>query len=66
MEEVYTCICGGQAWVIYGDRLKCIECEKEYDIWEDLQLDDLIPPKIFNDSIKEYCKQINEGGDDEL
>lgn len=33
MPEVYTCICGGQKWTIYGDGvICCAECDREYQI----------------------------------
>lgn len=41
MDEVYTCECGGQHWVIYGQRIKCVECGNRY-------LLRLMWPKHFN------------------
>lgn len=30
MEEVATCTCKNQAWIIYNDKLECTVCHKVY------------------------------------
>lgn len=30
MDEVYTCICKGQAWSIHDGYIRCLRCRKEY------------------------------------
>lgn len=30
MEECYTCECGNQRWIIFGDRIKCDLCNKDF------------------------------------
>ena len=30
MEEVATCSCGSQQWLIYWDRMECHFCHNEY------------------------------------
>lgn len=44
MPEVYTCICGGQKWIIYGDGvICCVDCEREIQIG-----DGQLPAAQFN------------------
>jgi len=30
MDEVITCVCGCQKWIIYGDKFKCSNCKYVY------------------------------------
>ncbi len=31
MDEVYTCVCGGQAFTIHDGFIRCCSCPKEYN-----------------------------------
>jgi hypothetical protein len=54
MAEIYTCICGGQRWTIFGPIIECDKCGKEYGLsWLD---DEIETPKDFNDRIKKETK----------
>ena len=51
MHEVYTCMCGGQRWIILGVTIECDKCGKEYGLmWLD---DEIENPKDFNERIKQ-------------
>ena len=53
MAEVYTCICGGQRWTVYGAKIECDKCGKEYELMWDVGIDgQLETPKEFNERIK--------------
>jgi len=53
MVEVYTCVCGGQRWTIYGTEIKCDKCGKEYELMWEVGIDGQIEsPKEFNERIK--------------
>lgn len=43
-EDVYKCLCGSRGFEIYSNRLKCIECGKEYNYYHGF----LHEPKVFN------------------
>ena len=50
MDEVYTCICGGQAFSIHENgRIRCSKCQKEYllDIGDEME-----SPTDFNERIR--------------
>ena len=47
MEEVYTCICGNQAWAIKDGEIECTKCKELYSLWE------YKSPYYFNRSIRE-------------
>lgn len=32
MDEVYTCICNGQSWTIHYDFIRCVKCNRKYNI----------------------------------
>ena len=32
MDEVYTCVCGGQSWSIHEQFIRCVSCNKEYKV----------------------------------
>jgi len=42
MEEVYTCQCGGQAWVIGESKVTCAKCGTIYEVAC------ILPPEYFN------------------
>ena len=42
MDEVYTCICKGQAWTIHAGFIRCENCNREFDSYC------LRSPKQFN------------------
>jgi len=50
MAEVYTCICGGQIWHIYGTKIECDKCGKEYE--QIIGFFQMETPKEFNERIK--------------
>ncbi len=52
MEEVYTCICGFQTWIIYSDRIRCGKCERTLRADEVVTDDELISPQEFNAHIR--------------
>jgi hypothetical protein len=45
MEEIYTCECGCQKWIIGQEHIKCAndDCKKKYTTWGDLDR-----PEDFN------------------
>lgn len=54
MDEIYTCICGGQTWIIGDGVITCDKCGKDYDL---KYVGGSIPyvldkPKDFNERIK--------------
>ena len=55
MDEVYTCICGGQNFVIMNRaRIYCRKCGKEYGLmWLD---DEMESPEDFNKRIKKEIR----------
>lgn len=60
-EELYTCICGGQEFLIMkGAKICCMLCGKDYGlIWLD---DELESPAEFNERIrKEEANAILKG-----
>ena len=42
MEEVYTCHCKNQSFVLYADRIECTKCKNKY------HLVNMVAPKYFN------------------
>jgi len=57
MSEVYTCICGGQIWKIYGVKIECDKCGKEYELMWEVGIDgQMETPKEFNERIKKEAK----------
>lgn len=57
MKEVYTCICGGQTWVIIGAKICCDNCGKDCMLMWDVGIDgQMESPKEFNERIKKEAK----------
>ena len=56
METVYTCICDGQEWVIFGDRIRCKCCGAEYEIKYDVS----VKPGGFVSCTIEHPASFNE------
>ena len=54
MESLYTCVCGGRSWEIYGDRIECVKCHSKYKIDEILghYRPYIVPPQVFNEKIR--------------
>jgi hypothetical protein len=51
MPEVYTCVCGGQGWVIYSStHFECDVCGQEYQIPEG----EILSAGDFNRQAQEY------------
>lgn len=50
MDEVYTCICGGQTWSIHEGFIRCSSCNKQYGITAE-------SPTNFNESIEKREKK---------
>lgn len=50
MDEVYTCLCGGQAWTILGDFIVCNKCGYEFQgIRIGMANGTILPtPEVFN------------------
>ncbi len=53
MENVYTCICGNQTWVIFDTGVRCKACEKEFAAR-------LTPVKEFNHKVAEEIEELEE------
>ena len=50
MNEIYTCVCGGERWKIFGTEIECDKCGKEYTL---KGLDgEMENPKNFNERIR--------------
>ena len=61
MDEVYTCICGGQAFSIHEGFIRCVKCLKKYVLRRFKALSGaeaqvLENPKDFNKRIREEKK----------
>ncbi|MCK4252278.1 hypothetical protein KAX97_12590 [candidate division WOR-3 bacterium] len=54
MESLYTCVCGGKSWEIYGDRIECVKCHSKYKIDEILghYTPYIVPPQAFNEKVR--------------
>lgn len=60
MEEVYTCSCDSQEWMVLSNRVQCIKCKKYYN-FDDLIISNITSyvndfivmptPRIFNFAI---------------
>jgi hypothetical protein len=58
MDEVYTCICGNQKWVIKVDFIECTKCEREYGHQPDgFLLDRNYHPGLFNEAREQYLQK---------
>ena len=54
MDEIYTCICGGQTWKIIGAEIKCDKCGKEYTLMWEVGIDGQIESsEEFNERIRQ-------------
>jgi len=54
MHEIYTCICGGQTWIVMGTKICCDKCGKEYILMWDVGIDgQMESPKEFNERIRQ-------------
>jgi len=52
MREIYTCVCGGQRWKIYGVEIECDKCGKEYELMRDVGIDgQMESPMEFSERI---------------
>ena len=55
MDEVYTCVCGNQAFSIHDGFIRCSQCRKEYRIQyveSGADVERIEDPTEFNERIK--------------
>ena len=62
MAEVYTCVCGGQRWTMYGAKIECDKCGREYTLMWKVGIDGEVheSPKEFNERVRPKEKEITE------
>lgn len=52
MDEVYTCLCGNQAWVIHDHFIVCTKCNHIHKIVP------AVRPKVFNFNLNEARRTV--------
>ncbi len=50
MDNVYTCICGNQTWIIMEGAVRCTVCHNDYNV-------QLSPVKEFNEKVLEEMEE---------
>lgn len=63
MNEVYTCICGGQAFCIHDGFIRCEKCSKKYDIKyveSSIDVERVEDPSEFNERIRKEAKNARD------
>lgn len=58
MDEVYTCMCKGQAWSIHDGFIKCLRCRKEYKFKRHKALRE--KEKQLLDSVTDFNKRVEQ------
>ena len=53
MDDIYTCICGGQKFSVHGGAIRCANCQREYELMWDVGIDgQMESPGEFNERIR--------------
>lgn len=53
MDEIYTCTCGSQTWIIGEGKITCDSCGKDYELmWMEGERCELETPSEFNERIR--------------
>ena len=53
MENVYTCTCGNQTWIISNTGVRCTACKEEF-------VTQVTPVKEFNSKVAEEVAELEE------
>ena len=53
MENVYTCKCGNQTWIVRDTGVRCTACEAEF-------VAQVTPVKEFNHKVAEEIEELEE------
>ena len=65
MEDVMTCLCGHQEWKLFGDRIRCAKCSRQYSFATEQKAADLMGMVNSKEESPEGCLEV-DGGEREI